>query len=583
MNQARDPRVLDRRVYLGLATLLAALWLVGLGVRPLFNPDEGRYAEIPREMLAGGDWVIPHLNALEYLEKPPLQYWATALNYRWFGFNAFAARLYCALCALGTIAWSWALARHLGGVACAWRAAAMLSSMVLFAVLGHLLTLDMSLTFYLTSSLAGFMFAQPKSDETDAPHRRTTQERTSSGSRYWMLLAWVAAALGVMTKGIVAAAIPAAVLVIYSLWTRDFSAWRRLQPPLGALLFLLIAVPWHWLAARRDGDFLDFYFVHEHLARYLTPVAQRVEPWWFFIFVFVAGTAPWSLSALRVAAVGWRRTRGAGFDAPLFLWIWVVFIVVFFSLSDSKLMPYILPVMPAVAVAAALSPPVVLKRECLCTAIFTLIVGVGLGVASLRWSQVISTSDRAAFFLPLATTAAAVAGLLFVSATYVLTRGARDATHGAVLLGACWCLAWIWMGVDAATLAPVYSGVGLARAILGQERGAPATAADDKSAAVQAAPLHAAPIYSVATYDQTLDFYLKRTVTLVQYRGELDYGLTKNPGIEIPDIQEFERRWSGNSQAFAIMEPSMFEKLRNDGLPLRVIGRTAGRLVAARQ
>jgi 4-amino-4-deoxy-L-arabinose transferase-like glycosyltransferase len=550
---------------MGLAVLLSVLWLAGLGHRPLFNPDEGRYAEIPREMLTGGDWIVPHLNGLAYAEKPPLQYWATALSYRWFGFNEFAARFYCALCGLGTIALVWAMARRLGGLQCAWRAAAMLASMLMFSVLAHLVTLDMSLTFYLTLSLAAFLFAQPV---TDQPKH----------ARFWMLVAWAAAALGVMTKGVIAAAIPAAVLVVYSLWTRDYSAWGRLHLPWGLAIFLIIAVPWHWLAARRDGDFLEFYFVHEHVARYLTPVAQRVEPWWFFVGVFVAGTAPWTWSALRVVAAGWRRTRGAGVDARLFLWIWVVFIVVFFSLSDSKLMPYILPSMPALAVAAALSPPDALKRDYLVTAIFTVIVGVGLGAAALRWPQVLASSDRAAYFLPLATTAAKVAALLCVSAIFVLVQGAREVTRAGVLLGAGWCLAWGWIGVDAAAIAPVYSGIALARPILEVEREAPL-----QGAPKHGAPMQGAPIYSVATYDQTLDFYLERTVTLVQFRGELDYGLNKNPGVEIPDLEEFERRWVHEPRAFAVMEPSMFEKLRGDGMPMRVIGRTASRLVTARQ
>ena len=541
---------IEQRLYLGLALLLGALWLAGLGQRPLFTPDEGRYAEIPREMLASGDWVLPHLNGLVYAEKPPLQYWATALSYRWLGFTEFAARLYGALCALGTIGAVWAMARRLGDAQCAWRASAMLAGMLMFAVLGHLLTLDMGLTFYLTLGLMGFLFAQPIRNQPQH-------------ARFWMLVAWGAVALGVMTKGVVAAAIPAAVLVLYSLWTRDFSAWRRLQLALGLPLFLLIAVPWHWLAALRDGDFLKFYFVHEHLARYLTPVAQRVEPWWFFLGVFVAGTAPWTLSALRVVASGWRRTGSSGFDARLFLWLWAVFIVVFFSLSDSKLMPYILPIMPAVALLIALSPPEVLQRDYLITAALTLLIGLGLGVAYFRWPQLLASSDRAAYFMPLATTAAKVAALLIVSGAFVLVQGARDVTRAGVFLGTGWCLAWIWMGVEAAAIGPVYSGLDLARSV--------------------PAGQGAAPMYSVATYDQTVDFYLARTITLVQYRGELDYGLNKDPGREIPDLKDFERRWSGESEAFAVMEPSMYEKLRNDGLPMRVIGRTASRLMAARQ
>ena len=545
--------------------MLGCVWLASLGIRPLFNPDEGRYAEIPREMLAMSDWVIPHLNGLAYAEKPPLQYWATALSYRVFGFNEFAARLYCALCALGTIALVWLIARREGGSQCAWRAAAVLSGMLIFDALGHLLTLDMSLTFYLTLSLAGFLFAQPAAGEaaSDAALRPGAAPRRGAARGRWMLVAWAAAALGVMTKGIIAAAIPAAVLILHSLWTRDFTPWRRLRLSSGLPLFLILTVPWHWLAARRDGDFLQFYFVHEHVARYLTPIAQRVEPWWFFLAVFVAGSVPWTLSALRVVAVGWRRTAAAGFDARLFLWIWVVFVVVFFSLSDSKMMPYILPIAPALAVLVALLPPEVFKGDCVAAAIFTLIVGVALGVASLYWPQVLASSGRALYFLPLAKPAAKIAALLSVSAVFVLLQAPRDPTRAGVFLGAGWCLTWAWLGVDAAAVAPVYSGVSLAQAVPAASR--------------------QAPIYSIATYDQTLEFYLQRSVTLVRFRGELDYGLNKNPTVNIADLQEFERRWSADSQAFAVMEPSMYEKLHGDGVPLRIVARTAGRLLAARQ
>jgi 4-amino-4-deoxy-L-arabinose transferase-like glycosyltransferase len=547
----------ERWLYRGLALMLACLWLAGLGGRPLFNPDEGRYAEIPREMLSDGDWVIPHLNGLAYAEKPPLQYWITALSYRVFGTTEFAARLYCALCALGTVALVWLMARAQGGEDAAWRASAILAGMLIFAALGHLLTLDMGLTFFLTLSLMGFLFAQR--EDSAAPPRASSHR----ASRGWMLLAWGAVALGVMSKGIIAAAIPASVLIIHSLWTRNFSAWRRLQLPLGLPLFLLIAVPWHWLAAQRDGTFLEFYFVHEHVARYLTPIAQRVEPWWFFVAVLLAGSAPWTLSALRVVANGWRRERVDGFDARSFLWTWVVFVLVFFSLSDSKLMPYILPIMPALALLIALSSPEILRRDCLITAIFTLLAGVALGAASLRWPQLVAASPRAEYLLPLSKAAAKIAALLSVSGAFVLMQVTRNGTRGALFLGVGWCLAWIILDAAAVAVAPVYSGAALAAAVPQGER--------------------QAPIYSIATYDQSLEFYLQRTVTPVRFRGELEYGLMKNPGAAVADLEHFAPLWSAAPQAFAIMEPSMFELLQSQGLALRVIGRNADRLVAARR
>jgi 4-amino-4-deoxy-L-arabinose transferase-like glycosyltransferase len=539
----------ERWTYRWLALFLTVIWLGMLSARPLFNPDEGRYAEIPREMLSGGDWVIPHLNGLAYIEKPPLQFWATALSYRMLGVSEFAARLYTALTALATLLVVGGVARRLWNPQASWRAMAVLSGMLMFVALGQLLTLDMSLTFYLTLSLAAFVLAQ-----------------TETQPRPWlMLLAWAGAGCGVLTKGVVAAAIPAAVLLLYSVYARDFAPWRRLQLAKGLPLFLAITVPWHWLAAQRLQDFLEFFFVHEHLARYLTPVADREEPWWFFGGVFLLGSLPWTVSGLRVLGSGWRRHAApAGKFLPIvFLWIWVIFIGVFFSLSDSKLMPYILPVMPALALLIAALPPQTLRRDFLITAMLTIVMGLTLGLASLNWARVIASSDRSAYFMPLARPVGQAALLLVVSGAFVLAGRARGATRAAVFLGAGWCLAWLVLIRAAALLAPVYSGVDLAAGLSTAER--------------------EAPLYSVRTYDQTLTFYLQRSVTLVAYRGELDYGLRRAPDAEIADVAEFLRRWSPPAQAFAVMEKSMFDDLKNRGVPMRLVAQTWNRVLVARQ
>jgi 4-amino-4-deoxy-L-arabinose transferase-like glycosyltransferase len=545
VNQAAGP-VQGQWLYAGLAALLALVWLGSLANRPLLNPDEGRYAEIPREILSGGDWVIPHLAGLDYVEKPPLQYWATALSYRIFGVSEFSARLYTALSALGLAGLVWFLGRRLWGLETGIRAAAVLAGMFMFVILGEVLTLDMSLAFYMTAGLAGFLMAQ------QAP---ATQRR-------WMLLTWIAIALGVLTKGLVAAAIPAAVLVIYSLWSRDFSPWRKFHWSWGLPLFLIIAVPWHWLAARRLDDFLQFFFVHEHFARYLTKVADREERWWFFGWVFLAGTVPWTLTALRVVVGGWRRrTPVQGFDPALFLWIWVVFILVFFSLSDSKLMPYILPAIPALAILIAAQPAAVLRRDFLVTAILTVVAGVCLGVATFYMGALIPASGGKIYFLQSAKAFREIAVLLTVSGLFVWVRGARDATRAAVFLGVGWCLAGLLVIRATALAAPIYSGIGLA--------------------AIPAADLDA-PLYSVRTYDQSLTFYLRRAPTLVEYRGELDFGLRKAPDAEI-GMAEFLARWESQPQAYAVMDNKTFDNLKERGVPMRIVVRNVSRVLVARQ
>jgi 4-amino-4-deoxy-L-arabinose transferase-like glycosyltransferase len=540
-----EPVTSARWLYLGLAGLISLVWLGTLANRPLFNPDEGRYAEIPREMLSGGDWVIPHLNGLDYIEKPPLQYWATAVTYRFLGVSEFSARLYSALTALATVVLMGLLAARLGGAGAGWRAAAVLSGMFMFVVLGQLMTLDMSLTFWMTASLAGFLLAQ----------------RTEATERGWMLFAWATAALGVLTKGLVAAAIPAAVLVIYSLYSRDFSPWRKLHLKLGLPLFLGITVPWHWLAAQRLDDFLQFYFIREHFARYLTPIAERQEPWWFFGWVFLAGTVPWTVPALRVLASGWRSPRGQ-FSPTLFLWIWIVFICVFFSLSDSKLMPYILPAMPALAVLIAAQPLPTLKRDFLVTSILTTAAALALGAASFALPTLLPASGGRPYFLQLAKPAREVAVLLLASGVFVWVQGARDVTRAGVVLGVGWCLGVLLLIRTASLVAPIYSGIDLGKALPIGER--------------------AAPLYSVRTYDQSLTFYLRRTATLVRYRGELEYGLRKAPDREITE-DEFLAAWNSQSKAYAVMDQRTFNTFKERGVPMRTIGQTVNQVMVARQ
>jgi 4-amino-4-deoxy-L-arabinose transferase-like glycosyltransferase len=540
-----EPSPPARWLYIGFAGLLSLVWLATLASRPLFNPDEGRYAEIPREMLSGGDWLIPHLNGLDYIEKPPLQFWATAAAYRWLGVNEFSARLYTALTALATLAVIGFLATRLWDASAGWRAAAVMTGMFMFVVLGQLMTLDMSLSFWMTASLAGFLLAQ----------------HTNPQRRGWMLLAWAAAALGVLTKGLVAAAIPAAVLVIYSLCSRDFSPWRKLHLKFGLPLFLCITVPWHWLAAQRLDDFLQFFFVREHLARFLTPIAERQEPWWFFGWVFLAGTVPWTVPAVRVLVSGWRSPRGQ-FSPTLFLWLWVVFICLFFSISDSKLMPYILPAMPALAVLIAATPLPALRRDLLITAILTTAAGLALGVATFKLPTLIPASGARQYFLLLAQPAREVAVLLLLSGVFVWVQRARDATRAGVVLGVGWCLAILLLVRAASLVAPIYSGIDLAAALPAAERDA--------------------PLYSVRTYNQSLTFYLQRTVTLVGYRGELDYGLRRAPEREMTE-DAFVTTWSSQSTAYAVMDRRTFSAFKERGIPMRTVGQTVNQVLVARQ
>jgi uncharacterized membrane protein YhaH (DUF805 family) len=219
--------------------------------------------------------------------------------------------------------------------------------------------------------------------------------------------------------------------------------------------------------------------------------------------------------------------------------------------------------MPALALLIAALPAESLRRDFLFTAILTVIAGVSLGAASLNWPKVVASSDRSVYFLPLAKPLGVIALLLAVTGAFVLVQRARDATRAWVFLGVGWCLSWLLLIRAAALVAPIYSGVSLAAAIPRNDRDA--------------------PLFSVGTYDQTLTFYLQRTVTLVGYRGELDYGLRHAPGAEIADVTEFLRRWRSQTRAFAVMEKPMFTDLKNRGVPMRLIAEDVTRVLVARQ
>jgi len=551
---------LSRRLGIGAAlVLIVASWIALSGFRALYNPDEGRYAEIPREMLATGDWVIPHLDGLAYIEKPPLQYWATAVSYELFGLSSWSARLYTGLCGLATILAVMMLAGRLAGAAAMWRSAIVLGSSLLVLLMSHQLTLDMSLTLYMTVTVAAFCVAQ--------------LERTAPRARHgWMLVAWASAACAFLTKGLIAGALPILTLIVYSVLHRDLAPWRRLYPVSGIALFLVLVLPWLLLIQHRLPAFFDFFFIREHVERFLTRVEQRYQPWWFFGEVLAAGSLPWLIPVVRALITGWRASEPRGrFDARRLLWVWSVVVLVFFSASDSKLIPYILPIFPALAVLVGTAEERQLATDLRVTAIGLIVVGAGLGVAAALLPHWLHDPDKAPYFLgirgPLALIAFACGAGGVVALVLGRERTDRPAGGGALPLvatvGAAGYLSFVGALWAARVLAPLYSGESLVTQLAPALRDTPV-------------------VYQVGLYDQSLPFYLRRTMTLVDYRGELDFGLQHEPARGIDTLAAFEPRWRTGGQALAVMSPGTYQLLAADGVPMVVRARTPKELIVSR-
>lgn len=307
----------------------------------LAEPDETRYAEIPREMLASGDFVTPQLNSVPYLEKPPLFYWANAASFKMFGESTWAARLPARVVAVGSTFLILLAVGRLWGARSGLVAAILFLASPLGFVLSRLNTMDGMLTFFFTATVfAGY----------------ATIRRAETGKNALMLstLAGVAAAGGMLTKGLVAVVLPGAILLLWSLATGRVRHLRPLILGPALPVFLLLSVPWFLVMESRHAGFLEFIFFREHVARFLTSVHRREGPFYYFLPVLVAGFLPglpFLVSALKNSE-GWARQRREHSEELLFL-IWVSVVFVFFSLSSSKLIPYVLPAWPALAALAA--------------------------------------------------------------------------------------------------------------------------------------------------------------------------------------------------------------------------------------
>ncbi|HEX9304447.1 MAG TPA: glycosyltransferase family 39 protein [Thermoanaerobaculia bacterium] len=537
--------VLSRRRLLWLA--LAALWFVGLGCLDLTHPDEGRYSEISREMASTNDWVTPRLNGLKYFEKPPLQYWATAVLFKAFGESEFVARLWVGLCGFATVILVHRTALRLWGTRTADYAGITCAGMLWILGMSHIVTLDTGVTFFMTLALCGFLRAQ---------HDGATRGET----RRWMGIVWAAMAGALLSKGLIGVVLPGAVLFFYSAICRDWRPWARLCWFSGFPIFAALSVPWHVLVARRNPEWADFYFVHEHLERFLTTEHHRAGALYYFLPLLVAGLLPWTTLLPQIVRRGWRLDT-ARFQTNRFLLIWSVFIFVFFSVSGSKLPSYILPVFPALALllaqVLAAAKPGSMRRHAIAIAVFLAAIAVGVLIFG-------STGDaRTPMEINRAFSHWAFAGsLAFALAGAVAARA--SAAHRE-LQSVLWLAAGSLLFLNAAILgyqsySPLVSSATLARKLR------PMIRSDT-------------PLFAVNYYDQTLPFYMKRTVTLVDYVSEFDLGERQEPQKWVHDLPAFGRLWRELPQGVAVTDPESFASLQKLEVPMQVIDRAPRRIV----
>lgn len=310
----------------------------GLGSYPLADNNEGLYAEIAREMLQTKQWIIPHLNGVPYLEKPPLLYWLIALCFKLGGINAWMARLIPALSAAITILLPFMLSASLTNRTC-WLAAMLLASSFGFIVIGHVVFFDMLLTLWFSLCLYGFYLWYVS-------------------ERIWFLrLSYASLGLAVMTKGLVALALLPNIVLMTMLWNRcSLKRVTQLFDGVGIGLFLLIVLPWHIAAMQQDSHFAWQYFVNEHWLRFLN---QRIPhdyysgPWYYHIERVLILFLPWSLLVPILLKKSKTSSQNI-MQLQCLLWTWFLLPLLFFSCSAAKANYYMVISLPALASLLAL-------------------------------------------------------------------------------------------------------------------------------------------------------------------------------------------------------------------------------------
>ncbi len=318
------------------------LYLGSIWQRPLYIPDETRYAEIAREMIDSGDFIVPRLNGLLYFEKPVLGYWLNAGALFLFGEASGSVRFMGALCTLLSAGLIWLLCRRAGAERTGRIAAVVfLLSGLIFAV-GTYGVLDSQLGFFLMLTMTAFYYGYTEAN----PWRRAG----------YLALAGVGAGLAFLSKGLLAFGLPVVVIVPFLIWQKD---WKRIfsLPWIPLVAALLVVAPWALAVHRADSDFWRQFIMVEHVQRFLSGQGandDRSEPFWYFIPVLLGGLLPWTLF-LPTVWFGYRGKVRELFQTALLRYaacmgaIWFVL----FSASSGKLATYLLPAFPAYAILIA--------------------------------------------------------------------------------------------------------------------------------------------------------------------------------------------------------------------------------------
>lgn len=533
---------------------IALVFGLFLGSRPLSVPDEGRYAEIPREMLVQHDFVTPHLNGVKYFEKPPLFYWLQASSIKllnpiietgietgnlWnkakkvedFGsISEWAVRLPNALVALLGCLLVYAAGRMLFERRTGVLSAIILASSLLYFALARMVTLDMTLSICLSGSLLAFLVA--------------VNNPASLKRRFLLYSAYIFAGLAVLTKGLIGIVFPAMIIGLWILLTNQWRLLKQLYLPSGILLFLAVVLPWHILVQLKNPEFFHFYFIEQQFLRYSTLIAQRYQPDWFFIPIFIAGFLPWVCFLVQAIVShfprNWQEFREK--NNYIFLLLWVGLIFGFFSFSHSKLIPYILPIFPALALLTGHYFSTHWQRGNLKWGYIALpLVWLGLGVISILWLSNEPSASLPQAARPLLFLGYVVFLLNSIIAGFIAIRNKPSIAFGLLAAGS--VISFILFAInipqlDTRSIKPLVTTL------------KPLLHPGDK-------------IVAYYDYYQDLPFYLNQRVYTVNVGGELSFGMQhQDTQAWMLKDANFWPVWNSHEHVYMITNKEIYQQLK---------------------
>lgn len=515
-----------RKMVAFLILTLAIFFGYEIGNRPFADPDEGRYVEIPREMVVTGDYITPRLNGLKYFEKPPLLYWLQAATIKAVGINEYSMRFWIVFFAILGCLSVFLVGLATQSAITGLFSAGILATNLLYYAHSRLIILDLAVSVLISGVLWCLFLAFVRKDK---PKR----------SKSVIVAMYALAALACLTKGLIGIILPGFVVFLWICFTNNWGKIREVISIPGILIFLAIFLPWHIAVCSRNPDFFHFYFVVEHFLRYTTQIHARYQPAWFFIPIIIAGLLPWTGFSLAALAESVRQIFQRRSDSEnIFLICWIFGIFGFYSFSNSKLIPYILPIVPPISYLTAkmltktgivggnFKIGIWLNTILLCAALTALHLAKG------------SISDVISAFPEVKTLIIAFAVVMIMCIALLLySIFSKKSANKTMVLYIFLAMNMMWILNKAA---PFYQAV-------------KKPSAKRMAQIVRTNRQPEDLVFSYKKYQQDFPVYLESIIGVVDHWGELNFGNNAEPNDRMISESELIQRWNGSKRIFLLL------------------------------